>query len=77
MTYSARTVTPPACSVIAHIHQLICGGRWAGERELARRAGVGRGTVRSILTVLRRGGGLDAAGGERRSSRTSWERSRP
>jgi hypothetical protein len=57
----ARTVTPQAVSVIAHLHQVICGGRWAGERELARRAGAGRGTVRRILALLRRGGGLQGS----------------
>ena len=57
----ARTVTPQAVSVMAHLHEVICGGRWAGERELARPAGAGRGTVRRILTVLRRGGRIPSS----------------
>ncbi len=60
----ARTVTPQAMSIIACLHDVVCGGRWAGERQLAHHAGAARGTVRRILEVLRRGGGLQAADGE-------------
>jgi hypothetical protein len=61
--YAARapTVTPQAVGIIAHLHEVVCSGRWAGERELARRAGAGRGTVRGILAVLRRSGGLQGS----------------
>ncbi len=59
----SRAVTPRVVSVVAYL-EAVSGTRCEAEHEPIGRPERRRGTVRGMLAVVRRGGRLDATGGD-------------